>query len=182
MTHDAFDKCILARVCVPQGDQKSCGTVTARKRDADGRLIGNSNANPFLDTAMHEVKFDSGETEAHTANIIAESICAQVDDDGCTTMELDEIIDHRSDGDAVTHADAYVTHNGKQKLCRTTKGWFLCCQFKDGSTEWRRLVDLKEAYPIQTAECAVANKIDHEPAFKWWVHCMLKKGIGSLMQ
>jgi len=60
-------------------------------------------------------------------------------------------------------------------LRRTTKGWHLCCQCKDGTTEWRRLVELKEAYPIQTAEYAVANKIDHEPAFSWWVPYTLKK-------
>ncbi len=75
----------------------------------------------------------------------------------------------------MTHANAYVTYKGRKKLRKTTKGWFLCCEYKDGTTEWRRLVELKEAYPIQMAEYAVANKIDHEPAFAWWVPCTLKK-------
>jgi len=61
---------------------------------------------------MYDVKFDTGETEAYTANIIAENIYAQVDEEGYTTLELDEIVDHKSDGNAVTHANAYVTHNG----------------------------------------------------------------------
>jgi len=37
------------------------------------------------------------------------------------------------------------------------------------------LKDLKESYPIQVAEYAVANGIDKEPAFKWWVLFTLKK-------
>jgi hypothetical protein len=31
------------------------------------------------------------------------------------------------------------------------------------------LKDLKESNPIEVSEYAVANKIDHEPAFVWWV-------------
>jgi hypothetical protein len=31
------------------------------------------------------------------------------------------------------------------------------------------LKDLKESNPVEVAEYAVANKIDDEPAFAWWV-------------
>ena len=37
------------------------------------------------------------------------------------------------------------------------------------------LKDVKEASPIELAEYAVANKIDKEPAFAWWVPYTLKK-------
>jgi hypothetical protein len=30
--------------------------------------------------------------------------------------------------------------------------------------------DIKDAYPVQIAEYAAANKIANEPAFHWWVH------------
>jgi Reverse transcriptase (RNA-dependent DNA polymerase) len=40
---------------------------------------------------------------------------------------------------------------------------------------WERLVDIKEGYPIQLAEYAVANRIATEPAFSWWVADTLKK-------
>ena len=40
---------------------------------------------------------------------------------------------------------------------------------------WHRLADIKESYPVQLAEYAVANGIDHEPAFKWWVKKTLKR-------
>jgi hypothetical protein len=72
------------------------GTVKRRKRDSDGELIGKSHKNPLLDTAVYEVEFDSGDTEAYHANVIAESIYAQTDNDGYTTYLLKEIVDHRS--------------------------------------------------------------------------------------
>ena len=47
--------------------------------------------------------------------------------------------------------------------------------WKDGSTTWEPLQDLKESNPIEVSEYAVANKIDHEPAFAWWVSDTLCK-------
>ena len=82
------------------------GTVKKRKRDRDGNLIGKSNQNPFLDTAMYEVEFDGGGVEAYTANIIAESIYSQVDDEGFTYFKMDEIIDHKYDSRALFGDDA----------------------------------------------------------------------------
>ena len=34
---------------------------------------------------------------------------------------------------------------------------------------------MKESYPIEVAEYAVARGVDHEPAFAWWVPWTLKK-------
>ena len=46
---------------------------------------------------------------------------------------------------------------------------------KDISTSWEKLSELKESNPVQTAEFAVAQGIDHKPAFKWWVKNVLKE-------
>jgi hypothetical protein len=58
---------------------------------------------------------------------------------------------------------------------RSTIGWQVCCQWKDGSTSWENLADLKESHPLETAEYAVNQGIDHKPAFNWWVSHALKK-------
>ena len=34
---------------------------------------------------------------------------------------------------------------------------------------------MKESHLVQTAEFAVAQDIDYEPAFNWWVKHVLKK-------
>jgi hypothetical protein len=57
----------------------------------------------------------------------------------------------------------------------TNRGWSLLVSWKDGSSDWLPLKDLKDAYPVQIAEYAAANKIAHEPAFNWWVHTVLRK-------
>jgi hypothetical protein len=49
---DTYDKFISAQVLLPQGDGYEKGTVTRRKRDSDGNLIGHANSNHILDTRM----------------------------------------------------------------------------------------------------------------------------------
>ena len=57
----------------------------------------------------------------------------------------------------------------------TTVGWKLCVTWKDGTTSWEILTDLKESYPVVVAECAVSCGIDDEPAFARWVPYTLKQ-------
>jgi hypothetical protein len=57
----------------------------------------------------------------------------------------------------------------------TTKGWKLLVGWKDGTTDWLPLKDLKESYPVQVAEYTVVNKIAEQQAFAWWVPYVLRK-------
>ncbi len=83
---------------------------------------------------------------------------------------LDEIVDHRCTDSAIKLADQKVVRaNGKTYLRRSTIGWQLCCQWKDDSTSWTDLADLKESHPVEVAEYAKIIGIDHEPAFNWWL-------------
>ena len=175
LDHDAFDRYISARVCIPKGDAIEYGTVRKRKRDDRGNLIGRTNANPILDTSVYEVEFDDGRTEAFSANIIAESIYAQIDDEGHDKLLLEEIVEHRKTAEAVSTDDAEVIVRGQARPRRTTKGWKLLVQWKNGSTSWERLKDLKESDPVMVADYAVANKLVSEPAFSWWVPYTLRK-------
>jgi hypothetical protein len=45
----------------------------------------------------------------------------------------------------------------------------------NGSSDWMPLKDIKDSYPVQIEEYAMANKIANEPAFNWWVHTVLRK-------
>ena len=172
-----FENYLAAQVRIPQGGHTFAnGRVISRARDSNGELIGKSNANPLLDTSVYEVEFEDGSVERYNANIIAEHIYAQVDDDGYTMKFVDEIIDHRSNKQAVTRANGFVRGpNGSQKPRKTTKGWELCVRWKDGSTEWVPLKEMKESNPLQVADYAEANQIAAEPAFAWWVPWTQKK-------
>eukprot|EP00804_Cyclotella_cryptica_P030525 CCRYP_020633-RA/>CCRYP_020633-RA protein AED:0.28 eAED:0.28 QI:0/0/0/1/0/0/4/0/472 len=141
-----------------------------RERDAEGNLIGRANNNPILDTHQYEVQFADGEVTELTANAIAEAIVMKMED-----VLFDSFVDFRKDGTALSLADQKVVVKGRPSLRRTTVGRQLCCQWKDGPTSWEKLSDLKEMHPVQTAEYAVAQGIDHEQVFNWWVPHVLKK-------
>jgi hypothetical protein len=143
--------------------------------DSYGNAVGNSNSNPILETQMYTVEFADGAEAKYSTNVIAENMWDQCDIDGNQYQLLDAIIDHKLDGHAVKHADGFVTVNGRKHMKKTTKGWQLYIQWKDGTTSWERLADLKESDPIEAAEYAIARGIEDESAFAWWVNFTLNK-------
>jgi hypothetical protein len=150
--------------------------VVARKRDADGNPVGRGHNNPILDTREYQVEFQDGATEVFTANIIAENMYSQVDASGRTYQLISEIIDHKSDGTAVRKDDGLeTTKDGRTRPRYTTKGWKLLVSWKDGSTSWIPLKDMKDSFPVELAEYAMANKLLEEPAFAWWAKHVLRK-------
>ena len=93
-----------------------------------------------------------------------------VDTEGNEYILLQEICNHQKDGLAVAKDDKFVqdTRGGSNAVHRrTTKGWQLLVQWKDGSTSWIPLKDLKESNPVEVAEYAVTNKIAKELVFIW---------------
>ena len=85
-----LDNYISAHVLLPKGDSFVKGQVVARKRDANGNTRGKAHSNPVLDSRVYEVQFSDGHTEEYAANVIADSIYAQVDDEGFEHIILDE--------------------------------------------------------------------------------------------
>ena len=98
------------------------------------------------------------------------TLFSQVDDDGNRQVLLDEMIDQRTNGSQVLQQDAYITTtSGTRRRRETTVGWELLAQWKDGSSNWIALKDIKESYPVQVAEYAVGARISMEPTLTWWV-------------
>ena len=128
-----------------------------------------------MDSRVYRVEFDDGDVCELTANIIAESMYASCDADGSEYILFDSFVDYKRNRRAVTKDTQRIVHNHRNSLCRSTVGWHLCVQWKDGSTSWQSLKDLKEAYPVAIAEYAVAQGIADEPAFNWWVRAVLRK-------
>ena len=100
---------------------------------------------------------------------------AQCDGNGNDLLLLDSFVDYRKLERAMSLQDQQLTVNGKACMKRSTAGWEICVLWKDESTTWEKLSDLKECYPVETAEYAVLQKLDHEPAFNWWVKHVLRK-------
>jgi hypothetical protein len=150
-----------ARVNIPRGDSTRRGVVRRKKRDHNGDLIGTHDSNPILDTTIYEVEFEDGMIEDVSANVIAQSLYEKSDENGYTEgLMLDKIIDH------------FVSR--KLTKLKSTEGWFLLVQWKDGSQSVVRLSDMKESYPVEVAQYAKDNELERESAF-WWVSYTLKK-------
>ncbi len=173
----AYDKYIGAEVMMDvPGEGPRRATVKRRVEDLEGKKAGSYHRNPMMDTREYELEYDDGTHDRYFANVIAENLYSQVDSEGHQFLVLDEISDHRSDGTAILVADGFtVSRNGNRIPKKTTRGWQLLTQMKEGVSEWIALKDLKDSNPVELAEYAVANKIDHEPAFAWWVPFTLRK-------
>jgi len=175
VTPEEYDSYVGAEVNLPYDGEMKHARVRRRTRNIDGEVCGKANDNPLLDTRMYEVEFEDGRLKTYTANLIAENMFARSDANGQVTMLFDGIIDHQVDkSKAVAKEDAFFEKNNRKYRRKTTAGWKLCVQWKDGSTSWLPLSDVKESYPVEVAEYAVASQIDDEPAFRWWIPYVLE--------
>jgi hypothetical protein len=131
-------------------------TVKRRLMDIEGNPVGRANSNPLLDSRKYLVEYADGSNEELTANIIAENILSQIDDEGRRQMMLSEIIDHRVSSDAIPQSQGtYENSYGVKRRKITTRGWQILVEWKDGSTDWVELKDLKESYPLELAMYAM---------------------------
>ena len=175
-TPEAYDQYLTARLMLSRGGEPVKAVVVGRTRDSEGLPLGKQHPNPLLDTRLYDVELADGSTESLTANLIAETLWSQVDEEGNQYSILKEIVDHRTNGRALSKDDGFTTDKkGKQHPKITTQGWELEVEWRDGETSWIPLKDLKESNPVQLAEYAIANKISEEPAFAWWVRPTLRR-------
>ncbi len=135
VTPEMGNNYLNAEISVPRGGTLMKGHVTSRKRDNDGNPVGLANANPILDTREYTFTFDDGDETVLNANLIAEAMYAQCDPDGNQYVLLDSNIDHQRLDAAIRPSDQKVVRpDGCTHLKRSTIGWHVCSQWKDGST------------------------------------------------
>jgi hypothetical protein len=88
---------------------------------------------------------------------------------------MEGIVDHNTDGHAIEPDYMYIKHGSNTQVRKTTKGWNLCAEWKDGTTNGESLEDLKESNPVEVDEYAAEKSLLDAPAFVWWAPCVLKK-------
>ncbi len=175
-TPDELDRYLNAELLLPHGDKMQLARVIRRQKNAEGELVGVPNVNPILDTRQYEVQFPDGATDVVNANLIAENLFSQIDEEGRSFHLLKDIDDHRYTSDAIPREDGtYTTSTGTTRKKRTTKGCELLVTWVDGSANWVPLKELKISNPVEVAEYAKSNGIDTHPCFNWWVPHVLKK-------
>ena len=175
-TPEAMDEHLTATLLLPHGEGMQRARVLRRYRNDEGIPVGKRHPNPLLDTRLYEVEYPDGSTDVVNTNLIAENLYSQIDKEGETYTVMVEILDHRRDDTAVPVKEGFIkSKNGQARAIITTAGWELLISYKDGTTAWVPLKDLKISNPVEVAEYAVGNNLDKEPAFRWWVRGVLKK-------
>jgi len=174
---EAFDEYLTAEVLLPRGGETARAVVMKRLVDPDGKPVGSRHSNPMLDTRQYEVEFPDGSRDSFTANMIAENLFSQVDEEGKSFAVMDSIVDHRKTDKALSRREGYTIdkRTGAKRKRHTTAGWEFQVEWRDGSTTWVPLKDLKESNPVEVAEYAVVNGLTEEPAFAWWANWTLRK-------
>jgi hypothetical protein len=128
------------------------------------------------DTRKYQVEFADGVQAEYQANLIAENLYSQIDDEGRQYSQIEGIADHKCDEDAIPKEAGWtILNSGAKKRKITTKGWWLLIKWKDGTSSWASLREAKESNPIEVAEYSVSAGINDEPAFAWWVGYTLNK-------
>ena len=77
------DNYVGMEVGIRRGDECELERVKVRRRrvDIDGNSVGTYNSNPFVDSSQYEVEYLDGEIGVLTANIIAENLFTQIDEE-----------------------------------------------------------------------------------------------------
>jgi hypothetical protein len=88
---------------------------------------------------------------------------------------MERIIDHKTDGHAFEPAYMYINHGRNKNVRKKTKCWYLCVEWKYGTTSWERLADIKESNPVEVAEYAATKSLLDTPDVFWCAPYVLKK-------
>jgi hypothetical protein len=64
----------LVELSLPQGEKMTPAKVIGLSMDEKGKVIGNINEDPILNTTLYDVEFPDGMVRSYAANVIAENI------------------------------------------------------------------------------------------------------------
>ena len=79
-------------------------------------------------------------------SIQLENMFSQVDEEGHSTALLNSIVDYKHGRSVVPTTQKYIyTQSGQKRPLKSTAGWKLLVNFKDGHEQWIPLKVLKES-------------------------------------
>ena len=158
-----------AEVNLPQGDDLHRGKILRRSVDTKGNEIRVYDENPMLNTCLYDVQSPDGEVQKVGADIIAEHLYSICDENGFSHILLSVILDHVTDESEVKKGPS-----GTKRMRKSTTGWSLKVQWKDGTTNWIPLNIMKEYNPIGVAKYVTMHQLDNEPASTYMRACMME--------
>ena len=76
-----------------------------------------------MNSITYDVEFPDGDVREYAANIIADNMLSQVDNEGFTLQHLVEIVDASSDNSGVLKLNLYCNIKRGKRIIHTTCGW-----------------------------------------------------------
>ena len=98
-------------------------------------------------------------------NVISEWMYAHCYKEGNDMLLLDYFFYYRNMNRSLSLQDQQLTVNGKPCMKLSTAVWDILFLWKDESTIWEKLSDLKECHPVEVDEYSVLQRMDHQPSF-----------------
>ncbi|GAX21971.1 hypothetical protein FisN_16Hh038 [Fistulifera solaris] len=99
----AYDRIINAEVQLQKdGGEMETARVVGRTIGDDGQTIGTYSDNPAMNTVVYDVEFGDGVIREYSANLIAQNMIAQCDDDGFSKSLMEGIVDYKKEETALT--------------------------------------------------------------------------------
>jgi hypothetical protein len=119
-----YDKLLNVEVQMKVGYGIYKGLVTGRAIGPDGQLIGSYDKDPSKTKMVNEVEFQDGEVNEYSANIIAENMLNQVDQEPFFITIFKGILEYKKDKNAaMSKIDAFsVDKIGRRQRKKSTKG------------------------------------------------------------
>ena len=168
---DSYDNYIRADLHFPDANGNAVyGCVKKRVCNDYGRAVDIVNCNPLIDRSKYEVEYLDGYIEEITTNKIAENMLSHIYSQCNQFLLLKENNNKCKEASEISRADKFMTNKSENVHAKKTPiGWILQLEWKGGSSKWVPLVDLNHSNPVEFSEYAVANQLQEDPAFKWWV-------------
>ena len=141
----AADMVVNAEVVIPQGGGVRLVKVIRRSGDSDGKVLGDYNNIPMLNTILYGFQFPDGAIDPYSENLIVENILTQLDVDGYHNQLLEGILDHSKDKRSVEKKYQWIfTKCGRRSMRQTNAGWKFRVKLKDGTVTWTYLKNIKK--------------------------------------
>jgi hypothetical protein len=151
---ETYNKHICVQIVLDEETNNggNLATVTKQIVDEYGCPTGVTYKNPAFDTRKYELELEDGTMDRIFANRIAANLYSQVDDKGRQILAFREIVGHKKNKIAMSKDKGFtVQASGHRKQKKTTHGWQIEVEFRDGTTAWMDMKSVKEVNPIELA-------------------------------
>ena len=94
-TPNSYDPYLNMELALPHGDDSTTLSARVKRRalNKEHNPIGKAHNNPLLDSRQYDVEYIDGHLEVLSANIIAENLLSQVDQERYHQKMLEEIVE-----------------------------------------------------------------------------------------